>query len=82
MPGSVVFIVLASLAAVTIWVYVGVRYGQHPTKSEDLQAIEKRLARLEVAIDDMASELSRVSEGQQFVGKLLENRSLEGSRAV
>jgi hypothetical protein len=83
MPASVVFVVLASLAAVTIWVYVGVKYGQPPsTKPEELQAIEKRLARLEVAIDDMASELARVSEGQQFVGKLLEQRPLEASRGT
>jgi hypothetical protein len=60
MPLTVVFIVLASLVAVTVWVYVGVKYGQH-AKPEELTAIEKRLARLEVAIDDMTAELSRLS---------------------
>lgn len=82
MPASVVLIVLASLVAVTVWVFVGVKYGQAPSaKSEQLDAIEKRLARLEVAIDDMTSELLRVSEGQQFVTKLLGERSSEASHA-
>jgi hypothetical protein len=79
MPGEVVFIVVCSLVAVTIWVYVGVKYGQQ-TKPKDLDAIEKRLARLEVAIDDLTGELSRVTEGQQFTNKLLVDRSAEMSR--
>lgn len=81
MPASVVLIVLASLAAVTVWVVVGVKYGQAPTKPEQLDAIEKRLARLEVAIDDMTNELTRVTEGQQFVHKLLGERASEGVHA-
>ena len=76
MPPEVVFIVVASLVAVTIWVWVGVKYGQQ-TKPEALDAIEKRLARLEVAIDDLTTELSRVTEGQQFTNKLLADRSAE-----
>lgn len=43
--------------------------------------VEMRLARLEVAIDDMAAELTRVTEGQQFVTKLLAEKSAEASRA-
>jgi hypothetical protein len=43
--------------------------------------VEMRLARLEVAIDDMAAELSRVTEGQQFVTKLLAEKSAEAGRA-
>ena len=42
--------------------------------------VENRLARLEVAIDDMAAELTRMIEGQQVVAKLLSDRALEGSR--
>ena len=79
MPGFVLIIVLSSLAAVTAWVYLGVKYGPQ-TKPEHLDAIEKRLARLEVAIDDLTSELSRVTEGQQFTNKLLADRSAEMSR--
>lgn len=43
---------------------------------------EKRLARLEVAIDDMTSELMRVSEGQQMLTKLLAERASEGVHAA
>lgn len=83
MPASVVLIVLASLAAVTAWVWVGVKYGtKDAQKNEQLDGIEKRLARLEVAIDDMTTELSRVTEGQQFVHKLLGERSSEGINAA
>lgn len=81
MPGSVVFIIVCSLVAVTIWVWVGVKYGQQSAKPQELDAIEKRLARLEVAIDDLTGELSRVTEGQQFVSKLLADKSAEGARA-
>jgi CHASE3 domain sensor protein len=41
--------------------------------------VEKRLARLEVAIDDLTAELSRVTEGQQLVSRLLTDRSPEAS---
>jgi hypothetical protein len=51
----------------------------HRTPSAD---VEKRLARLEVAIDDMTAELSRVAEGQQFMNKLLSDRSAEEHRAA
>lgn len=80
MPIEVVFIVVVSLLAVTVWVWVGVKYGQKSAKPEELDAIEKRLARLEVAIDDLTTELSRVTEGQQFTNKLLADRSAEMSR--
>ncbi|HTD61730.1 MAG TPA: hypothetical protein VK679_13850 [Gemmatimonadaceae bacterium] len=77
MPPEVVFIVVVSIVAVTIWVWVGVKYGTQQSKPEALDAIEKRLARLEVAIDDLTTELSRVTEGQQFTNKLLADRSPE-----
>ena len=43
--------------------------------------VEMRLARLEVAIDDMAAELQRVTEGQQFVTKLLAEEIPRGGTA-
>lgn len=39
--------------------------------------IEARLERMEQAIDAMASEVERVSEGQQFTSRLLKDRQLE-----
>lgn len=43
--------------------------------------IENRLARLEVAIDDMAAELTRMIEGQQVVTKMLAERTSGVSHA-
>ena len=42
-----------------------------------LARIEARLERMEQAIDAMASEVERVSEGQQFTSRLLKDRQLE-----
>lgn len=41
--------------------------------------VEKRLARVEVALDDVTSELMRVTEGQQMLTKLLAERAAEAS---
>ncbi len=39
-----------------------------------LDALEKRLARVEVALDDLTTEIGRVGEGQQFLTKVLADR--------
>ncbi len=39
--------------------------------------IEARLERMEQAIDAMATEVERVSEGQRFTSRLLADRQLE-----
>ena len=40
-----------------------------------LAGIEQRLARIESAIDTMAVEVERISEGQRFTTKLLSERT-------
>ena len=40
-----------------------------------LGAIEERLARIEGAVDTMAVEVERISEGQRFTTKLLAERT-------
>ncbi len=73
------------VAAVTVplsvfgTVYAVMRYGAQwrAAKVKPSTDLENRLARLEVAIDDMTAELQRVTEGQQFVTKLLSEKSLE-----
>jgi hypothetical protein len=40
-----------------------------------LAAVEQRLARVEVALDDLTTELGRVTEGQQFLTKVLAERA-------
>ncbi|HWZ60388.1 MAG TPA: hypothetical protein VNW46_15520 [Gemmatimonadaceae bacterium] len=46
-----------------------------PQDAGALAAVEQRLARVEVALDDLASELGRVAEGQQFLTKVLTDRT-------
>lgn len=53
-------------------------YKARVAKLQSPNDAEKRLARLEVAIDDMTAELMRVSEGQQMMTKLLTDRASEG----
>jgi hypothetical protein len=79
-PEEVVFIICVGVVAITTWIWIGVKHAPR-AKPPELEAIEKRLARLEVAIDDMTAELSRVTEGQQFTNRLLGERSIEASRA-
>lgn len=38
---------------------------------EALEALERRLSRVEVAIDDLAGEIGKIAEGQQFLTKVL-----------
>lgn len=42
--------------------------------TDSLEAMEKRFARVEVALDDVTTELNRLSEGQQAVQRLLADR--------
>jgi hypothetical protein len=42
-------------------------------------AIEQRLERIEQAVDAIAIEMERVSEGQRFTTKLLTDRSAQSS---
>jgi hypothetical protein len=74
MPPEVVFIIIAGMASLTSWIYMGTRTKKGP-RPEAFESMEKRLARLEVAIDDMAAEMGRVSEGQQFLTKVLADRT-------
>jgi hypothetical protein len=47
--------------------------------ADTLQALEQRFARVEVALDDVTSELHRVSESNGFLTKLLSDRSRDAS---
>jgi hypothetical protein len=44
-----------------------------------LRAIEDRLQRMEQAIDTIAVEAERISEGQRFTSKLLADRAPDGA---
>jgi hypothetical protein len=65
---------------VTLWIWMGMRADRQKKESVGpkraaLDAVEQRLTRLEVAVDDMAAALTQVAEGQQFVTKLLAERA-------
>lgn len=38
---------------------------------EALATLERRLARVEVALDDLTGEIAKIAEGQQFLTKVL-----------
>jgi hypothetical protein len=46
-----------------------------PSSAPQLQGIDDRLTRIEVAIESMAIEVERISEGQRFTTKLLSARA-------
>lgn len=48
--------------------------------SDNTAHLDERLARIEQAIDAMAVEMERVSEGQRFTTKLLSDRVPERAR--
>ncbi len=62
----------SSLAVTWMKFHYGSRKG---LKSGDLAAIEERLARIEQAVDAIAVEAERISEGQRFTTKLLSERA-------
>jgi hypothetical protein len=45
--------------------------------SASIERIDQRLERMEQAIDAMATEVERVSEGQRFTSRLLAERQVE-----
>jgi len=51
--------------------------GSNPAADRRLQGIEDRLTRIEQAVDSIAIETERISEGQRFTTKLLSERSRE-----
>jgi hypothetical protein len=53
------------------------RREQEPPKS--IVAMDERLARMETAIEAMAIEVERISEGQRFVTRLLAEREKQKS---
>ena len=46
--------------------------------ADTLTGYEKRLARVEVALDDLTAAIGRVEEGQRFMTKVLGERSFTG----
>jgi hypothetical protein len=79
--GVEILVPFAFFTAVVV-IVLGLRYFSYkqshreaPQDAGALASVEQRLARVEVALDDLASELGRVAEGQQFLTKVLTDRT-------
>ena len=64
-----------SLVAGSIFRYLGTKRQAQALARGASAASDERLTRIEHAIDAMAIEVERISEGQRFVTKLLAERS-------
>jgi hypothetical protein len=51
--------------------------GASAAPAPQIERIDERLARIEQAVDAMAIEVERISEGQRFTTKLLSERARE-----
>jgi hypothetical protein len=79
-PGELIPIVLFVCVAATIigtpiaraWAR---RLESEPRDSDQLPEVNARLQRMEQAIDSIAVEVERISEGQRFTTKLLAERT-------
>jgi hypothetical protein len=58
------------------WAYIERLKLRQGANAKQLAAIDERLHRMENAIDAMAVEVERISEGQRFTTKLLSERSV------
>lgn len=62
------------------WAYVERLKVKRGGDAPQLNAIGERLARIENAVDAMAVEVERISEGQRFTSKLLADRTADAAR--
>jgi hypothetical protein len=77
---AVTVLIVTSAAAIAMtWIRLHYRSGS-AIKTEDLQRIAARLAQIEQAIDSIAVETERISEGQRFTTKLLSEKSRQETR--
>ena len=70
----VAIVTSSALFAILIAAWVRVR-GLRQTASAATPAIDKRLERMEQAIESVAVEVERISEAQRFTAKLLADRA-------
>ena len=75
----VAIVTSAGLVAILISAWVRVR-GIRNSASGGAPAIDKRLERMEQAIESVAVEVERISEAQRFTAKLLSDRAESAAR--
>ena len=78
MSDAVVFIVLISIVATTIIIVSVARiFANRPRgeSSEDVAALEERMARVEQAVEALSVDSNRLIDGQRYLSQLLTERS-------
>jgi hypothetical protein len=79
---AAIAIMFLGCSFVSLWIWMATRGRKGPALEPVRDAIltmEQRLARVEVAVDDMSTAFAQVTEGQQFLTKLLAERSASAS---
>jgi hypothetical protein len=83
-PGIVVplgfFAMVATIAVGAPLARAFARRMEHDSKTKLAPEVASRLERIEQAVDAIAIEVERISEGQRFTTKLLTERASEASR--
>lgn len=72
-----IFAIVAVTVVLLARIFVGRGGHGGATDRAQLQAMEERLARMEQAIDAIAIETERITEGQRFTTRLLTERAKE-----
>ncbi len=68
---------IVAIIAATVVLLARILVNRHPSQAvapAELRQIEERLARIERAVDTIAVETERISEGQRFVTKIMADR--------
>ena len=72
---AIVAVMSTAIGAATLVSLMGMWWrGRRNVASSTVASFENRLARLEVALDDVAAELGRVTESNQLLAKALADR--------
>jgi hypothetical protein len=81
MPEEVAILGFSTIICGTIVIVYGIRSwaarGRFKGQAELPKAVDQRLERIEQAVDSIAIEVERISEGQRFTTKLLSERATE-----
>jgi hypothetical protein len=85
MPEELVFLAFGGMVSSTIVVVYAIRAfsqrGRAKGAAELPPGIDQRLERIEQAVDAIAIEVERISEGQRFTTKLLADRAANAQEA-
>lgn len=79
---SIVFIIAVMMPMAVAAARRMLRRGPSPTSSAEIRDISVKLEGLQQAMDTVAIEIERVSEGQRFVTRLMTEAPVDGGRAL